>query len=272
MGAGAARPSAAATLGRAWPSGAGVARPSPAGVRPGAAWPSAPGVARPSRAGGRSERGVAVGAGRGGAAARVVVAARRVREGGVELRVVEPRLLERPAAAAVGEREPRRAPHVRRRHLVGAVERGEGGRRPRADDVGAVAVDAEPRARARDEQQHPVGEPHARQPRARRRHPRRERAVGVAPGGREGVRVAVEREPPPHDLDPRGRVGAAGHRRRRGRSGPAAAGAARPPRGSSSPRAGSGRRGRPTARRARRGCGRARPRRGSRRRGGRAGG
>jgi hypothetical protein len=88
---------------------------------------------------------------------RAVVLARVV-ERLLELRLVEPGRIERPAPATVREREPSSAPDVVLGDVVVAVEGGERPARPRRDDVGPQPVDAEPRAQAADEPQLPLGE------------------------------------------------------------------------------------------------------------------
>ena len=128
----------------------------------------------------------------------------------LELGVVEPRRLERPAPAAMGERQARRAADVVLAHGVVAVEGGQCAGGLRAHDVGAHAVDAQARADPGDEQQRALVEHDPRQPLARGGDALGERRLVGGEARAHRVRVGVEGQPPAHDLDALRRIGARG--------------------------------------------------------------
>ena len=128
----------------------------------------------------------------------------------LELCVVEARRLQRPAPAAMGERQARRAAHVVLAHGVVAVEGGQRAGGLRAHDVGAHAVDAQARADAGDEQQRALVEHDARQALAGGRRRARERRLVGGEARAHRVGVGVEGQPPAHDLDALRRIGAGG--------------------------------------------------------------
>ena len=127
---------------------------------------------------------------------------------GVQLGLVEARGLQRAAAAAMAKGEARRAANMVGGDLVVAVERGQCRRRAGADDVGAVAVDAQAGAGAGDQEHDAVRQ-------ADRPLPRGGDALGDGglfgrPRRGEARRVAVERQPATNDLDPHRRIERAG--------------------------------------------------------------
>ncbi len=120
----------------------------------------------------------------------------------VERLLVDPRLVEGIATAAVREREPRGHPHVLLGDRGGTAPGGVRACGAGHHQVGPHAVDVEGGADRRDPAQLPVVEPDRGQPQP---------GVGDATGGaglrvrprrREPGRVVLERQPPAHDLDP----------------------------------------------------------------------
>ena len=128
-------------------------------------------------------------------------------EGGVELAGVEARRpVERVAAAPVRQRQHRGPAHVVGDHLVAAVEGRQDAGGAGADDVAAHAVHAQLHARTADADDHGVGQPDPGQPRAGRGDPRGQGLLVRAVALGEPVRVALELQPPPHDLGADGDV------------------------------------------------------------------
>lgn len=118
---------------------------------------------------------------------------------------------ERIAAHAVPQREVRRAGHMLRANLLGAIERGERERRLGAGEIAAHAVEIQPHAGGRDAFEHRLREAHTRQALARRSEAARKRGVGLLPAGREAGRVGIEGHAPADDLGAHLRIARPGH-------------------------------------------------------------
>ncbi len=108
--------------------------------------------------------------------------------------------VERIAPAPVQQCHGRSTADMLLPHLVVAVQRGQGARGARGHDVAAHAVDAQGGAGGDDSLQLPLAQPDARQADACRGDACRERFLRSPPVGGEPLRVALEREAPPHDL------------------------------------------------------------------------
>ncbi|MDF2980122.1 MAG: hypothetical protein K0S40_4850 [Actinomycetospora sp.] len=124
----------------------------------------------------------------------------------VELVVAEVRLVERVAAASVGQREARRGAHVVRVHRVRPAPRGVRDGGAREDDVGAHPVDLHLGAQRGDAHELGVGQRDRRQPGA---GVDQAGAQGVLVGGepcREPLGVGVVGQAAAHDLGAQGDV------------------------------------------------------------------
>ncbi len=129
----------------------------------------------------------------------------------VQLRVVQPRIVERPATPPVRQRQPGRRPHVRHGHRGPPGPGRVGDRRAGGDQVTAQPVHAQRRAGPGDPQQLSVAQLDPARQRAGRGDAAGQLVTGrVVRRGADG-RVPVVAQPGPHGVGPAARVGAGHH-------------------------------------------------------------